>query len=169
MTSEFRRKLKLYLIGWPPSNYKDNFLKYKDQNRFHIKDQYKLMAEDPTFNKVKNNMYKNQSNFNIYCIVKENYNKDSLLRIMRDCNNNTFKSILFFPKEDKVNLTKNDITEINIILKLNKPDDSPIALDVVSLTNLLFKFRYDDGGISPHTEDGTRFYHFEDNTDWEYV
>ena len=168
MTSDLRRKLKLYLIGWSPGKSKDDFLKYRVQNRFHIKDQYLLM-QTSGFNKIKNNMFKRQSNFNIYCINRQNYTKKYLLSIMEDCRKNTFKSILFFPSSDKIYFTKSEIEEINIILKFNKPSDSPIALDVVLLTNLLFKFRYDDGGISPHTDDGSRFYHFEDDTDWEYV
>lgn len=168
MSNQVRRKLKLYLIGWYPSNYYKDFVKYKDQNRFFIKNKTELDKLD-TFTNVTDKMYKDSSNFNIYCINRVNYSRIFFNSILSDLQMYPSKSILFFPKCDEILFSKEEIKDIKIAMLLRKTKESPLATNVVDLTNLLFELRANMQYWNPHTEDGTKYFHFENSTDWEYV
>lgn len=168
MSNQVRKNLKLYLIGWYPSKYCTDFLKYKEQNRFNIRNKTQL-EKDNAYNSTKDKLYKDTSNLIIYCINRINYSPIFMSDVIKDCNKYTGKIVLFFPKEDQILFSKKEIIDINTTLLLHRPKEVPIAINVVDLTNLLFELRSNLQYWNHHTSDGTSFYHFENDTDWEYV
>ena len=165
MSTYLVKSLKLYLVNWDyTSDYRAQFLRYRKQNRYVIKDQYKIM-ESGIYTDSINRYNLKHSDFNIYAISKDNISKDYLETILKDIKDYPGKNIVFITNDTFTNDQAYEIDRMESHYK----GLSFTSRGIVALTKLLLELRFADSGWSTHTEGGKKFYYHSDDTAWEYV